>query len=68
MINHSYARSLNIPIISIPDYNKYQKDQRWKDAFKLFILEKLNIIQPTSQNVNIDNFQRAAYTIRKIIK
>ena len=68
MINHSYARSLNIPIIRVPDYNKYQKDQRWKDAFKLFILEKLNIIQPTSQNINIDNFQRAAYTIRKIIK
>ena len=67
-LKSAYARSLNIPIIRVPDYNKYQKDQRWKDAFKLFILEKLNIIQPTSQNVNIDNFQRAAYTIRKIIK
>ena len=67
-LKSAYARSLNIPIIRVPDYTKYSKNQIWKDAFKKFILEKLNIIQPTSQNVNIDNFQRAAYTIRKIIK
>jgi len=57
-LKSAYARSLNIPIIRVPDYNKYQKTQIWKDAFKKFILEKLNIIQPTSQNINIDNYQR----------
>ena len=51
-LKSAYARSLNIPIIRVPDYTKYAKTQIWKDAFKKFILEKLNIIQTTSENVN----------------
>ena len=67
-LKSAYARSLNIPIIRVPDYNRYAKSQIWKDAFKLFILEKLNIVQPTSQSINTDNFQRAAYKIIRLLK
>jgi hypothetical protein len=67
-LKSAYARSLNIPIIRVPDYNKYQKDQRWKDAFKLFILEKLNIIQTTPENINPGIREIPAYKIRKMIK
>ena len=58
-LKSAYARSLNIPIIRVPDYNKYQKDQRWKDAFKKFILEKLKIIQTTPENINTGIYQNS---------
>jgi len=65
-LKSAYARSLNIPIIRVPDYNRYTKSQIWKDAFKQFILEKLNMIQTTSETIN--PLVKAAYKIKKMIK
>lgn len=67
-LKSAYARSLNIPIIRVPDYNKYTKNQIWKDAFKKFILEKLNIIQTTPETINPAIREIPAYKIRKMIK
>ena len=67
-LKSAFARSLNIPIIRVPDYNKYTKNQIWKDAFKKFILEKLNIIQTTPETINPAIKEITAYKIRQIIK
>lgn len=67
-LKSAFARSLNIQIIRVPDYNKYTKNQIWKDAFKKFILEKLNIIQTTPETINPAIREIPAYKIRKMIK
>lgn len=67
-LKSAFARSLNIPIIRVPDYNKYTKNQIWKDAFKKFILEKLDLIQTTPENINPAIREVPAYKIRKMIK
>ena len=67
-LKSAFARNLNIPIIRVPDYNKYPKNQIWKDAFKKFILEKLNIIQTTPENINPGIREIPAYKIRQMIK
>jgi len=54
-IKSAFAEKEGIPIYRIPDYSKKQKNNEWREKFKLLIIDIINNYQ--SGNIKQQNYQ-----------
>jgi len=54
-IKSAFAEKEGIPIYRIPDYSKKQKNNEWREKFKLLIIDIINNYQ--SGNIKLQNYQ-----------